>query len=106
MQLASSDAAPHAVLMMTDRRHFADTVCMGTDPGKSILDSSDFLIRAGVVKFCRFCYDGGTNRGVFHANMEPNFIHSIAFSCAFQLSRPDLRRRKSGLRGEAAGHHV
>ena len=38
---------PHAVLMMADRQHFADTVCMGTDPGKSILDSSDFLIRAG-----------------------------------------------------------
>ena len=49
---------PHAILMMADRRHFADTVCMGTDPGKSILASSDFLIRAGVVKFCRFCYDG------------------------------------------------
>ena len=49
---------PHAILMMADRRNFVDTVCMGTDPGKSILASSDFLIRAGVVKFCRFCYDG------------------------------------------------
>ena len=29
MQLASSDAAPHAILMMAVRHHFADTVCRG-----------------------------------------------------------------------------
>ena len=90
MQLASSDAAPHAVLMMADRQHFADTVCMGTDPGKSILDSSDFLIRAGVVKFCRFCYDGWTNRGVFHAEMEANFVRSAASGGGFDLFLPNL----------------
>ena len=90
MHLASSDAAPHAILMMADRRHLADTVCMGTDPGKSILDSSDFLIRAGVVKFCRFCYDGWTNRGVFHAEMEANFVRSAASGGGFDLFLPNL----------------
>ena len=81
---------PHAVLMMAGRRHFADTVCMGTDPGKSILDSSDFLIRTGVVKFCRFCYDGWTNRGVFHAEMEANFVRSAASGGGFDLFLPNL----------------
>ena len=90
MQLASSDAAPPAILMMAARRHFTDTVCMGTDPGKSILDSSDFLIRAGVVKFCRFCYDWGTNRGVFHAEMEANFVRSAASGGGFDLFLPNL----------------
>ena len=29
MELASSDAAPHAILMMAGRRHLADTFCRG-----------------------------------------------------------------------------
>ena len=77
---------------------------MGTDPGKSILDSSDFLIRAGVVKFCRFCYDGWTNRGVFHAEMEANFVRSAASGGGWHRGGPpSLEEEAQGAAGRLQG---